>query len=244
MQEYYEMKTKRGTMRGFFHKPHANQFPVCLIFHGFTGQKTGTKFSYVQLSRMLEKQNIGTLRMDFLGSGESDLEFKDMTFQNELNSAIQLLEEVKKMDCVTDIYLLGHSMGGAIASEVAKRFPQDISKMSLWAPAFNLPDAIEYLKGHVEEAPYYDHGGFEISHEFVEDITSRDLYKDLDIYKNDLMIIHGTEDTTVPFQISNKYLKGFVNPTFYPIEGATHNYDNLKHIRQVIQLTYDFFIQG
>ena len=66
----------------------------------------------------------------------------------------------------------------------------------------------------------------------------------MDIYKNDLMIIHGTEDTTVPFQISNKYLKGFVNPTFYPIEGATHNYDNLKHIRQVIQLTYDFFIQG
>ena len=50
MQEYYEMKTKRGTMRGFFHKPNVDQFPVCLIFHGFTGQKTGTKFSYVQLS--------------------------------------------------------------------------------------------------------------------------------------------------------------------------------------------------
>ena len=44
MQEYYEMKTKRGTMRGFFHKPHANQFPVCLIFHGFTGQKQEQNF--------------------------------------------------------------------------------------------------------------------------------------------------------------------------------------------------------
>lgn len=90
MQEYYEIKTKQGVMRGFFHKPDGNQYPVCIIFHGFTGQNTGTKFSYVQLSRMLEKQNIGTIRMDFLGSGQSDLDFKDMTFQNELDSAIKI----------------------------------------------------------------------------------------------------------------------------------------------------------
>ena len=88
MQKYYEIETELGTMRGFFHKPDVSQFPVCIIFHGFTGQCTGTKFSYVQLSRMLEKQNIGSLRMDFLGSGQSDLPFRDMTFENELDSAI------------------------------------------------------------------------------------------------------------------------------------------------------------
>ncbi|UTY40135.1 lysophospholipase [Allocoprobacillus halotolerans] len=240
MQKYYEIETELGTMRGFFHKPDVSQFPVCIIFHGFTGQCTGTKFSYVQLSRMLEKQNIGSLRMDFLGSGQSDLPFRDMTFENELDSAIKIFQEVKNMDCVTEIYLLGHSMGGAIASEVAKRYPQDISKMCLWAPALNLPEAIEYLKGHVDETPYYDHSGFEISHAFVEDITSRDLYHDLDIYQNDLMILHGTKDATVPYDISKKYLKGFSHPVFYPIEGATHNYDSLEHINQVIQLTYHF----
>lgn len=55
MQEYYEIKTKQGVMRGFFHKPDGNQYPVCIIFHGFTGQNTGTKFSYVQLSRIFGK---------------------------------------------------------------------------------------------------------------------------------------------------------------------------------------------
>ena len=63
----------------------------------------------------------------------------------------------------------------------------------------------------------------------------------LDIYQNDLMIIHGTKDTTVPFAISKKYLQGFSNPQFYPIEGATHNYDALPHIKEVIKLTYQFF---
>ncbi|MFR7591652.1 MAG: alpha/beta hydrolase [Longibaculum sp.] len=242
MQQYCEIPTKKGIMRGFFHVPQQKEFPVCIIFHGFTGCNTGTKFSYVQLSRLLEAQGIGTIRMDFLGSGESDLNFKDMTFDDELSCARIILEEVKKMPSTTEIYVLGHSMGGAIASELAKLYPQDIQKLCLWAPAFNLPEAIEYLKGNVEEADFYDHNGFEISQVFVDDITSRNFYKDLDIYRNELMIIHGTLDTTVPFAISKKYLQGFINPTFYPIEKASHNYDQVEHIQEVIQLSYQFLV--
>lgn len=240
MQQYCEIPTPKGIMRGFFHIPNQKKFPVCIIFHGFTGCNTGTKFSYVKIARLLEAKGIGTIRMDFLGSGESDLTFKDMTFDDELSCARIILEEVKKLSSTTNIYLLGHSMGGAIASELAKLYPQDIQKMCLWAPAFNLPEAIEYLKGNVEEAEIYDHNGFEISDEFVRDIVSRNFYDHLDIYKNQLMIIHGTHDQTVPFDISEKYLEGFTHPIFHPIIGATHNYDTVRHIQEVIKLTYGF----
>ena len=185
MQQYCEIATPKGVMRGFFHVPHRKEFPVLLIFHGFTGQCTGTKFSYVSLSRLLEAQGVGTLRMDFLGSGESDLTFKEMTFDDELSCARILLEELKKMPQVTDIYVLGHSMGGAIASELAKIYPEDIKKLVLWAPAFCLPDALDYLTGSVKEAPVYDHNGFEISDAFVKDMLQRDFYKNLDTYKNE-----------------------------------------------------------
>lgn len=240
MQKYYELKTDKGIMRGYFHVPNKDRYPVCIIFHGFTGLHTGTKFSYTTISRILEERGIGTIRLDFLGTGDSDLAFKDMTFKDELECAILILKKVKSMSSVTDIYLLGHSMGGAIASEVAKLYPNVIKKMCLWAPAFNLSEDIEYLKGKVPQADYYDHSGFEISDEFVEDIISRDFYKDLDIYKNKLMIIHGTKDTTVPYKISNRYLKLFYHPIFYPIENASHNYDNLEHINKVIELTCQF----
>ncbi len=243
MQQYYEIPTSKGIMRGFFHKPCLESFPVCIIFHGFTGCNTGTKFSYTQISRLLEKSGIGTIRMDFLGSGESDLNFKDMTFDDELLSAIIILKEVLSLTSTKEVYLLGHSMGGVIASELAKIYPHQIKKMCLWAPAFNLPNAIEYLKGDVKEAQTYDHSGFEISHQFVEEIITKDFYKDLNIYQNKLMIIHGTNDQTVPFEISQKYLKEFYNPIFNPIKDATHNYDTLLHIQEVIQLTYDFFVK-
>lgn len=241
MQQYCEIPTPKGVMRGFFHKPLQDRFPVCIIFHGFTGCNTGTKFSYTKISRLLEEHGIGSIRMDFLGTGQSDLDFRDMTFDDELSCARIILEEVKKLSTTTDIYLLGHSMGGAIASEIAKLYPLDVKKMCLWAPALNLPEAIEYFKGNVKEAKYYDHNGFEISNDFVKDIINRDFYKDLSIYQNDLCIIHGTHDQTVPFDISKRYLKEYHQPDFHPIINASHNYDKLEHIQEVISLTIQFF---
>ena len=221
MQHYCEIPTPKGIMRGFFHKPNVDKHPVCLIFHGFTGQKTGTKFCYVQLARMLEARGIATFRFDFLGSGESDLNFKDMTFKDELACARIILEETLKMDNCTKVYVLGHSMGGAVASELAKLYPEVISKL----------DGL------------YDHGGFEISQAFVDDILSRDFYQNLDIYKNELLVIHGTEDKTVPFDISNIYLPKFNdNVQFVAIEGANHNYDTVEHIKKVLKLSLDFLV--
>lgn len=241
MQYYCEIPTPKGIMRGFFHKPNQDQHPVCLIFHGFTGQKTGTKFCYVQLARMLEVKGIATFRFDFLGSGESDGNFVDMTFQDELSCARVILEETLKMENCTEIYVLGHSMGGAVASELAKLYPQQIKKMVLWAPAFNLPDALLYLTGQVERAQTYDHSGYEISDEFVEDILSRDFYEHLDTYQNKLMIIHGTADTTVPYDISQRYLQGFHKDTeFVAIEDGNHNFDKLTDIKKVLKLSLDF----
>lgn len=244
MQYYCEIPTPKGTMRGFFHKPQQAQHPVCLIFHGFTGQKTGTKFSYVQLARMLEAKGIATFRFDFLGSGESDGNFVDMTFQDELSCARVILEEALKMENCSEIYVLGHSMGGAVASELAKLYPDQIKKMVLWAPAFNLPDALHYLTGQVPRAKTYDHNGYEISDEFVQDILKRDFYQDLDIYQNQLLIIHGTEDTTVPYEISKRY-KNLFHPDcqFVSIEGGNHNFDKLEYIKKVLQLSLNFLSQ-
>jgi pimeloyl-ACP methyl ester carboxylesterase len=244
MQRYYELAIERGIMRGFFHQPNVNTYPVCIVFHGFTGQKTGTKFSYVQIARALEKRNIATLRLDFLGSGESDLDFKDMTFKEELSCASKILEKVLQMPEVNEVYVLGHSMGGAIASELAKQYPTKITRLCLWAPAFNLPEALQYLVGKLSpnEEGLYDHNGFEISQAFVDDLVARNLYEDLNIYQNKLMIIHGTKDVTVPYSISERYISAFSKDMiFIPIKDGTHNFDTVLDIKKVIHTTLEFF---
>jgi len=55
-------------------------------------------------------------------------------------------------------------------------------------------------------------------------------------------VIHGTKDTTVPYEISDKYMKLFHKRTkFVSIEDGNHNFDKLSDIKQVLKLTLDFF---
>lgn len=246
MQRYYEIKAPRGILRGFFHQVDAPKFPVCIIFHGLTGQKTGTKFSYTRLSRSLVQKGIGVLRMDFLGSGDSDLEFSEMTFKNELEEAKLILEEVLKMPTTSEVYLLGHSMGGVIASEISKLYPDLIKKMCLWAPAYNLPKTIEYLttKVPISESGY-NNNGFLVSQQFVNDIITYDFYRDLNKYQNELLIIHGEKDNLVDFNISKQYLVAFKRELeFIAIKEGSHNFDNIEHIDFVMNQTINFLIKG
>ena len=77
---------------------------------------------------------------------------------------------------------------------------------------------------------------------FVDDILARDFYADLDTYKNELLVIHGTNDTTVPFDISKIYVPKFNQQLkFVPIEGANHNYDTVEHIKGSFKIIVGFF---
>ena len=50
------------------------------------------------------------------------------------------------------------------------------------------------------------------------------------------------QDTTVPYEISNKYMKLFHKGTkFVSIEDGNHNFDKLSDIKQVLKLTLEFF---
>ncbi|WP_285946468.1 alpha/beta hydrolase [Thomasclavelia cocleata] len=102
---------------------------------------------------------------------------------------------------------------------------------------------MDYLTGKVEANAdgLYDHGGYEISQSFVDDILDRNFYDGLNIYTNDLLLIHGTEDTTVPFEISKIYVPKFINTAkFIPIKEANHNFDKVEQIKKVLRLSLEF----
>lgn len=249
MEVYCEVQTEEGVLRGMLNRPTQKKYPLVIMLHGFTATRIGPRFAFVRLARLLEKQGVGSIRFDFLGSGESDGEFHQMTYMSECKQVIHILEEVKKLEDVSEIYLLGHSMGGAIAGNIASLFPDLIKKCCLWAPAFCLPQLIQYTKKSGGYA-MLDHGGYDckglhLSDEFVEEVIHLDLLLHLEDYQNPLMIIHGTLDETVPFESSKLYLKQYQNNKidFVEIENGSHNFEVHEQISQVLENTVSFFVR-
>ncbi len=249
MEVYCEIQTEEGILRGMLNRPTQKKYPLVIMLHGFTANRNGPRFAFVRLARLLEKQGIGSMRFDFLGSGESDCNFEDMTYMEECKQVIHILEEVKKLEDVTEIYLLGHSMGGAIAGNIAALFPDLIKKCCLWAPAFCMPAIIKYLAtsgmaNEVEDG-IYDCKGLKLSQKFVDEILNLDLLLHLEDYKNPLMIIHGTKDETVPFESSVAYLKQYNREDieFVKIENGSHNYEVYQEINTVLENTVRFFTE-
>jgi len=135
------------TLRGMEHIPEKSldeKVPAVILFHGFTGTKLEPHRLFLKISRALEKQGIASFRFDFLGSGESDGDFEEMTVSKEIEEAHAIVDFVKRDGRIdpSRIYLLGLSMGGLVASVVAGERPNDVAKLILMAPAGNMYELI------------------------------------------------------------------------------------------------------
>ncbi len=238
MQIYQELETPNGTLRGFLHKPdNVDNYPLVIMFHGFTGHKGESHFLFVQLARYLCENNIASLRFDFLGSGDSDHDFSYMTFSKEVNEALMILDYAKLLPNVTEIIILGLSMGGAVATQVAKQRPQDIAKLVLWAPAGNMNQIILSRGDQTNRLPNgnYILGGLEVSQAFAEDIVKQDLFTGVEVYQNPVLIQHDRNDQAVKLAVSEKYQSIYPNCTLIVYDGSDHTFNNVLVRQQVFR---------
>ncbi len=252
MQKAVELHKNGMTLRGMLHKPDgiSRKVPMALIFHGFTGNKMEPHFIFVKLSRKLEQVGIASLRFDFLGSGESDGEFKDMTLSGELDDAEAILNYAKTLEFVDKdkIFVVGLSMGGAVASMLAGRHAQDVAALCLWAPAGNMGELIQAGINQMQAAginassmEHFDFGGNLVGKAFVEDVLSLDIYKIAAPYDKRVLILHGDKDATVPISASYRYLEVYGDRAkLHVIEGADHTFNKWEWEQEVIEKTVEF----
>src|SRR5690606_7224053 len=102
-------------IRGTVHIPEGfTGARPCLIFcHGFTANRDEPHFMFVKIARALEKIGVVSIRFDFLGSGESDGEFCDMTINTEVEDCKAVIAYAKSLEFIDEnnINLLGFSKG-------------------------------------------------------------------------------------------------------------------------------------
>lgn len=243
MVKHVEIENNQGKiLRGYYTEPSNFNGDVVVMLHGFTGNKTEHAGHFRNFARILEKNSIASLRVDFYGNGESDGEFSDFTYDTMLQDAFKMIEYAKNVKGFKRLVLLGFSMGGALSATISSMIPNEINKMILWSPAGNI---VEIIKNHFEKNEKLENGNaifgsFEMSKEMYESVEKWHPYENLEKFENKVLIINGRKDLSVPYLNSARYSVCFKNSHLYLIDEAGHGYDERPQHQKLYQLSLDF----
>ncbi len=243
MVKAIEFENKHGFMlRGFLDLPDKAD-TIVVFLHGFTGNKTEHAMHFRNFSRVLSKNGIASMRMDYHGNGESDGDFYDFRFDWATEDGLLMIEEAKKIKGIKHVCLLGFSLGGAIASVIAR--DDLIDKLILWSPAGSMVEHAElWFNNHkkLENGNAYS-GGFELSHKFVETIQKYDMFQGTANFTKPVCICHGEKDLSVDISLSKRYNEEYKNCEFHIIPGAGHGYDEANQRDELYKYSLDFVLK-
>ncbi len=225
-----EVLSNGYVLRGLLEKVE-NSKGLVVMFHGFTGHMNENGYLFKELSTVLKENGYSSLRFDFMGSGISDGRFSEMTFLTELEDARNILKFAKSLGINEKLIILGFSMGGAVASYVAKEFENDLEKLVLLSPAgniaeigkryFNNPNVTWHDENNI------DMGGYLMNINFLNSFKGLDLYANTNLNKP-VVIIHGEKDQAVPLPFGEKYSKLYPNCEFYVVPESEHCYQKMS----------------
>ena len=204
-----------------------------LIIHGFAG---GT-YDQEKLANFLEKNSKFDV-YTFTLPGHEKWSFKTVKYQEWVDESEKQIKQLINYG-YKEIYLIGHSMGGVIATHLATKYSQ-VSKIVLVAPSFKylvsdelstvdkIKNSIEALKNHEADEVLTRFLKLPLTslNEFVKLVEEyKDEYLKLNI---STMIVHGRKDTIVPIEGSEGLynLIPAVDKKILYLDNATHDVFN------------------
>jgi esterase/lipase len=113
----------------------AGEKKLVVFCHGFRGTAVGPNRFFVRAARKLAEQGISSLRFDQYGSGNSEGEFIDSSFNDWVATVREVVKEYA--DKKYKIALFGQSMGGAAVIVAAADMP-GLRAVVAWVPDPNV----------------------------------------------------------------------------------------------------------
>ncbi len=197
-----------------------------LFAHGFS---IGKDLKPIRtISRSLVEDGFGMLRFDFTGLGESEGNFSDTNFSSnceDLRAAAGWLREHKHAPCV----LIGHSFGGTAALKVADEIPECKAVSTIGSPCdtthivHQFADQIEEIEEEGEAKVLLGGRPFVIKEQFLDDIESHDIAREIGDLERGLLIFHSPQDRVVGIDNASHIYKLARHPkSFVSLDGADH----------------------
>ena len=209
------------------------KFPVVVMLHGTGSNRDEAGNGYKMAAPVLaEKYGIATVRIDFMGSGDSTADFDG-----------------------EHIGVMGWSQGGTDALLCAARAADVFTSVVTWAGAPDLSDMLTDELYEQAKANGYFVMDFDwreplnVSLQWCEDVKNTDVLGEFEAgYTGPVLAIAGKEDTTVDPEWSNKIVAASKNPASKTcfIEGMDHTFnvfaeEDFHSLYQAVDETGKFF---
>jgi hypothetical protein len=189
-------------INAFYHSDPASK-QVLLWFHG-NAENIGYDLDHL---RALARIGVNILAVDYRGYGKSEGKPDEAGVYRDADAAYNHLVNQRHFRA-QDIVIYGHSLGGAVAVDLAYRRPcggliiesSFTNARAMARRMFALP-LIEYV------------------------VKSRfDSLRKISEVRAPVLIVHGTRDEVIPFAMGQQLFAAAREPKrFFPIEGAGHN---------------------
>lgn len=186
-----------------------------LLLHGITVNRNEYGNFYQIVSRELAKAGIGSLRIDFRGHGASPVASSAFTISSQLADTKAAIDWIVSKYPEAKLYIWGTSFGGPPALHEASR-TRGIAGVFLLAPV------LDYVKTFLEPTTEWARqsfnseslasarvtgklmldGTFELGLPILEEMRRYDPKIWLSNCPSQVVIVHGQEDSMVPFSIS------------------------------------------
>jgi uncharacterized OsmC-like protein/fermentation-respiration switch protein FrsA (DUF1100 family) len=213
------------------HLPPSGKPEILAIFaHCFTCSKD--LMAVVNISRALIQHNIGVLRFDFTGLGESEGTFSDTNFSTNISDLIAAAFFLKE-NYIAPSLLIGHSLGGAAVLVAAQQLPEVEAVVTIGAPS-DPEHVMRLLQNDLTEIEANGKarvsiGGrpFTITKQFLDDLRKRSPADVLKDFKKPLLILHSPQDNVVEIDNARKIYEAARHPkSFISMDGADHLLSN------------------
>ena len=242
-------KTDGKMIHGRLYLPDSEKkCPIVIFSHGFGSdyrelEHYGPKFI---------QEGQAMLLFDFCGGGPrttSDGSMGEMSVLTETEDLLTVIDAIcdrKNPDMqgidTDNIFLMGESQGGYVSALAASKLPDKIRGLILWYPSFVIEEVAkeELRTGHSITNDIF---GIRVGKLYDEDAASVKIYKEVQKFERNVLIIHGTDDSIVPVAYSEKAHQIYKHADLYVVPGAGHGFEG-PDCRKIGKLSAEFVKQN